>query len=311
MMINFSSLYNSLPSELSDNQKKLSINSSLSVYYGLSKDGYFRLAFLSKAHAPKMDSTKLLRVTQGEESEGVFWTCFDLMQPDAKRVFFTFCSNLVESIEGTYDEAKALRALKKRYITWKAMFRREVQQKTSMEILLGLFGELYFLKKYMIPQYGADIAVKSWSGPESTSKDFSVNTAWYEVKTIGASTDRIHISSLAQLSSEHPGHLVIIKAERMSEQFDNGEACIGALFSHILSLLNDEGTEEIFLAKLRAHGFDVSDVNLAAKFDVKSIRRYRVADTFPRLTEADISYPEICDVTYSIFINSLNDYMED
>lgn len=310
-MIDFESMYGSLTNELSGNQKKLNIHSVIGVYYGLSKDGNYRIAFLSSSVAPKIESTKMLRVTQGEEAANTYWTCFDLLQHDAKKVFFTFCANLIDAVTDIYDEQKALYALKKRYITWKTMFRRDSSNKLSKEVLQGLFGELYFMKKYMLDRFGAAVAVQAWSGPDFKSKDYAVDAEWFEVKTVGANTSTVHISSLAQLSSDHDGHLIVIKAEAMSDQFSNGESSIGELFDYIFAQINDETAEGIFLSKLSAFGFDSSDESFMSKFDVKSMNAYKVSGDFPRLTEKDIARPEICDVSYSLIINSLKDYMED
>ena len=310
-MIDFESMYGSLTNELSGNQKKLNIHSVIGVYYGLSKDGNYRIAFLSSSVAPKIESTKMLRVTQGEEAANTYWTCFDLLQHDAKKVFFTFCANLIDAVTDIYDEQKALYALKKRYITWKTMFRRDSSNKLSKEVLQGLFGELYFMKKYMLDRFGAAVAVQAWSGPDFKSKDYAVDTEWFEVKTVGANTTTVHISSLAQLSSDHYGHLIVVKAEAMSDQFSNGESSIEELFNYIFAQINDETAEGIFLSKLSAFGFDSSDESFMSKFDVKSMTSYKVSGDFPRLTEKDIARPEICDVSYSLIINSLKDYMED
>ena len=310
-MIDFESMYGSLTSELSGNQKKLNIHSVIGVYYGLSKDGNYRIAFLSSSVAPKIESTKMLRVTQGEEAANTYWTCFDLLQHDAKKVFFTFCANLIDAVTDIYDEQKALCALKKRYITWKTMFRRDSSNKLSREVLQGLFGELYFMKKYMLDRFGAAVAVQAWSGPDFKSKDYAVDTEWFEVKTVGANTTTVHISSLAQLSSNHDGHLIVVKAEAMSDQFSNGESSIEELFKYIFAQINDETAEGIFLSKLSAFGFDSSDESFMSKFDVKSMTSYKVSGDFPRLTEKDITRPEICDVSYSLIINSLKDYKED
>ena len=65
------------------------------------------------------------------------------------------------------------------------------------------------------------------------------------------------------------------------------------------------------MSKLSAFGFDSSDESFMSKFDVKSMTSYKVSGDFPRLTEKDITSPEICDVSYSLIINSLKDYMED
>ena len=310
-MIDFESMYGSLTNELSGNQKKLNIHSVIGVYYGLSKDGNYRIAFLSSSVAPKIESTKMLRVTQGEEAANTYWTCFDLLQHDAKKVFFTFCANLIDAVTDIYDEQKALYALKKRYITWKTMFRRDSANKLSREVLQGLFGELYFMKKYMLNRFGAAVAVQAWSGPDFKSKDYAVDTEWFEVKTVGANTTTVHISSLAQLSSDHDGHLIVVKAEAMSDQFSNGESSIEELFNYIFAQINDETAEGIFLSKLSAFGFDSSDESFMSKFDVKSMTSYKVSGDFPRLTEKDITRPEICDVSYSLIINSLKDYKED
>lgn len=310
-MIDFESMYGSLTNELSGNQKKLNVHSVIGVYYGLSKDGNYRIAFLSSSVAPKIESTKMLRVTQGEEAANTYWTCFDLLQHDAKKVFFTFCANLIDAVTDIYDEQKALYALKKRYITWKTMFRRDSANKLSREVLQGLFGELYFMKKYMLDRFGAAVAVQAWSGPDFKSKDYAVDTEWFEVKTVGANTTTVHISSLAQLSSDHDGHLIVVKAEAMSDQFSNGESNIEELFNYIFAQINDETAEGIFLSKLSAFGFDSSDESFMSKFDVKSMTSYKVSGDFPRLTEKDITRPEICDVSYSLIINSLKDYMED
>ena len=310
-MIDFESMYGSLTNELSGNQKKLNIHSVIGVYYGLSKDGNYRIAFLSSSVAPKIESTKMLRVTQGEEAANTYWTCFDLLQHDAKKVFFTFCANLIDAVTDIYDEQKALYALKKRYITWKTMFRRDSANKLSREVLQGLFGELYFMKKYMLDHFGAAVAVQAWSGPDFKSKDYAVDTEWFEVKTVGANTTTVHISSLAQLSSDHDGHLIVVKAESMSDQFSNGESSIEELFKYIFAQINDETAEGIFLSKLSAFGFDSSDESFMSKFDVKSMTSYKVSGEFPRLTEKDITRPEICDVSYSLIMNSLKDYKED
>ena len=123
MTIDFELIYKTLSAEALANQKKLDINTSIGVFYGISPEGYFRLAFMSTVAAPKLESTRLLRVTQGKEKEGVYWTCFDLLNMDAKKVFYTFCNNLIEAIVSIKEETEALKQLRKRYITWKSMFK--------------------------------------------------------------------------------------------------------------------------------------------------------------------------------------------
>ena len=310
-MIDFENIYQTIASDLYGNLKKLSIHSSIGIYYGMSKEGFLRIGFMSKSKAPKLESTKTLKVTQGAESENTYWTYFDLVQSDAQKVFFAFCANLVEAIENIDEEQTAMKALKKRYIMWKSMFKRDIDSKISREALQGLFGELYFLNKHMIEEYGVDSSIYAWAGPDSKSKDFSVSDTWYEIKTVGANTQNVHISSLAQLSSNNDGHLVIIRVESMSKEYEDGESSVGDLFKCILSKIDNEIVESEFLSKLSAYGFDSLDESFMATFSVKSLDLYMVDEKFPRITEKDIQRAEICDVGYSIIINALNDYKEE
>lgn len=310
-MIDFEQLFNSLGAEIAGNQKRLSVDSALGVYFGLSPEGAPRLSFMSKDKAPKLESTKTLKISQGAESDTVYWTCFDLLQNEAKKVYFTFCTTLIDAVTGVTSEKAALQAMKKRYLAWKTMFRREIKAKIPTEVLQGLYGELYFLLHHMIPLYGTERSINAWSGPDNKSKDFAIDSTWYEIKTIGANATEVHISSLAQLSSSYDGHLVIIRVESMADEFDSTEDSIGKLLTAILSIITDETTESLFLSKLSAFGFDSSDNSFNSKFDVKMLGLYLVNDAFPRLTEKDINFPEMTNVQYSLNVSALKKYMEE
>ncbi len=309
-MIDFENNYNDFTNEIAGSQKRLEVNTILGVYYGLSIDGHMRLSFLSSMPAPKLESTKLLQVFQGKESDGVYWTCFDLLNPDAKKVYFAFCNSLIEAVENIYDEAISLSQLKKRYLTWKTMFRKDLSIGLPKEVIQGLFGELWFLKNYLTQKHSVIDCIRAWSGPDLTSKDFSIGESWHEIKTVGVSTKEVMISSINQLASDYEGHLAVIRVEKMSSEFSNGQSSIEELFKAILSMINDEITEGLFLSKISSFGADISDACFSTKFDVKSMELYLVNDRFPRLTLTDIKHKAISDVRYSILINMLNDYKE-
>ncbi len=311
LMIDFEHIYSELKEIVNGNQKKIPVASPLGIYFGYSDDGFMRLSFLSKCSPPKIVSTKMLRVTQTKERDSIYWTCFDLLAPESRMVFYSFGENLIESVTDTDVESKALSLLKKRYITWKAMFNKETENRYSREELQGLFGELYFIKKYMLEKYGAKAAIQAWSGADRKSKDFSVGTEWFEIKTIGANASKVEISSLTQLSSDYPGHLIVIKVEAMSDEFSNGESCIGDLLKSIMSSIDDEIVEGIFINKLSQYGFDLADKSVNSQFDVKSVTRYRVTDGFPRITDKTVPYKEVVDVKYSLTVAGLYPYLEE
>ena len=308
-MINFAELFN-FAEQPNSNQRKIPIASALEVFYGLSPDGFLRLSFMSKSKAPKLESTKVLRVSQGEESSNVYWTCFDLLQNDANSVYYTFCDSLVSAITDITVEVTALNVLKKRFITWKAMFKQVQSQDASREVIQGLFGELYFLKKYMLESYSVNEAIGAWAGADSKSKDYSIKNDWFEIKTVGANVNQVHISSLSQLSSSVPGHLVVIRVESMSEEFVADDSSINMLLHDILLRIKDELTEEQFLNKIKSVVGNITDKVLNEKFSVKSINFYLVDSNFPRLQESNIPFSEIENIEYYLNIKMLDKYRE-
>jgi len=303
-MINFEQLYNTLESEMRGNQKRLPVNSEIKVFYGISAAGFYRLAFLSASQPPQINSTKLLKVNTGQESENVFWTCFDLVNLTAKPVFYALCEDLLSVIEKTQNEHNALLALKNRFFAWQNMLKQD-SPLLSEEKIVGLLGELYFIQNYMIPKFGADCAIEAWSGPDGTSKDFSAENTWFEIKSVSINNNSVKINSINQLSSPTPGKLVIIRYEPMSEQFDEPESDLYPLFKRIMATLDNDAIKGKFISKLVTYGFDITGESYRKKYRISSMAFYNVENDFPRLSETDIKYPEIDRVSYSLLINSL------
>jgi len=291
-------------------QKMIVTNSAVRVYFGMSNEGYSRLSFMSSVAPPKMESTKLLKVIQGKESGGVYWTSFDLLEPTAKQVFYSFCIDLINAVNGVSEEKKSLVHLKNRFHVWKTMFKKG-NANVSAEVLKGLFGELYFIDTYLVDKIGIDEAILAWSGSDGTAKDFSVGTDWYEIKAVSASSVSVKIASVSQLTSGVAGHLVIIRLESMSPIYTDGQSSIGELFHSILTKIVQDETKEKFLGKIVTYGLNMNDDCCTVKFCVASAQSYRVDDFFPRLTEADIRHREICKVCYELIINSLERFKED
>lgn len=304
---NFEIMFSSLEKEIFNNQKKVMNDSTIKVYYGITKDGFARLSFLSSLKPPKIDSTKMLRVIQGEEGEGNYWTCFDLLNHEFEKIFYMFCDDITNSIQGLESELKELNTIKDRFSIWKIMFKK-VSSSLSSEKEQGLFGELYFLDKYMIPKYGVDNSINAWAGPLGYNKDFSIDNTWYEVKTTSVNSTCVKISSLSQLSSDISGNLSIVRIEKMSEEYNNGICSISDVFDDILNQINDGELQEKFISKVLEYGFNPETDFQKNKFNISNITIYKVENEFPRLTEKDIKFQEINNVTYEIIIKTIEKY---
>lgn len=310
-MIDFRGIYEDLSDQMAGNQKKIAINSCIEVFFGYSFDGNLRLSFLSKIVPPTIESTSILNVVQGCENEDTYWTSFDLLNIDLKDAYFSFCENLIDSIIGIENESHALGVLKRRFITWKKLFQKTSERDISKEKIMGIFGELLTLRDIVAPKYGINTAILSWGGANLQSKDFTVKDTWYEVKTIGANSDDIHISSLTQLSSNMPGHLIVVRAEAVSPELNVNCLSMIDVIKQILLLVSDEAVENIFIGKIQNIGIDIFGKETGVKFDIKSITSYAVSDCFPRLTDTNVPYSEIVEVHYTISRAAISRFAEE
>lgn len=308
-MNNFAEKFKQLEQDIVNEQRKIPLDSPLSVFYGVTSEKQFRLSFISSLVPFELESTKEIKVTQGKESEGVYWTCFDLLNEDAKEVFFIFCESLIESIVGEQDESKAINKIKDRYYSWKLLLK--TKGRMSFELYQGLYGELYFLYSELAQQSSLEEAVMAWVGPDGYSKDFSVENNWFEIKTIGTSSTTVKINSLTQLDSEIDGKLVVITVEKMSDQFNTGLCGVHQLYETILTNLNNPILKEEFVNKVLKYGYidDDNDLN-NHKYEVKSIRYYKVDKDFPKLTRSNVNNPAFSNVTYEMLINAIEKYLE-
>ena len=310
-MINFRDIYNSLSNQMRGNQKKIPVDSCIEVFFGFSFDGNLRLSFMSKVAPPIIESTSILHVVQGREDKNTYWTSFDLLNGDLKEAYFSFCENMIESITGVMNESEGLSLIKRRFITWKKLFQKASGKDVSKEKLMGLLGELTVLKDIITPKYGVKTAIKAWGGPNMQSKDFTLDETWFEVKTIGANADSIHISSLTQLSSDVTGHLVIVRAEAVSPEYKGKSFAIIDIIKEILLTVSDESVENLFTSKIQGLGIDVFGKEITDRFIVKSVKQYKVEDGFPRITEKNVPYSAITEVNYTISAAAISMFVEE
>lgn len=282
----------------------------IGVYYGRSEFGNLRFAFLTENPPIVIESTAHLKVTQWAEGANIYWTCFELLEDYAKPVFYVLCNNLVKAAVGCQSEDIAMAAVKNRFLTWKKLFKNPSAQMTE-ELYKGLFGELYFLKNYLMAHHDVAAAVNAWSGPDKTAKDFSIASDWYEIKTVSTNSVTVKISSLTQLDAEELGYLVLVKTEKMSNEFDNGECSVEQLIALILNSIADESVKDEFVKKLIQYGYDVNGDNSSYhKYRMAKMNFYGVNDDFPRITAERVPYSEIVRVTYELSISSIEKYLE-
>lgn len=256
-------------------------NRHLSLYIGRDDDARYSFDFKGKYKPIRISSSDVIAVEQYKDGN-LLTLRFSLENNDLLEYFCTFCQDLLDSVKVTNDDETAYHTLRSRYYSWRQLFRPDKARLTEAEIM-GLIGELLFLKDYMIKERGIDGALESWMGPEKTHKDFSDQQDWFEVKTISFGKESVRISSIEQLDSDINGTLVVYELEKMSPSFEGIR--LNPLVNSIIALLVNIHQREIFMAKLQLFGFDFSNENDNIVFALRNKYMYKVDNKhFPRLS---------------------------
>ena len=290
---------------------RLKEESSIGIYYSLDENKQPSIAFLTKIPPTEIESTKCIKVSQFEESPKVYWTKMGLQSPAARLTFYSLCNDLIETAQKYNDENEAILAVANRYRNWKKLFQGS-PKKMSEEEYKGLLGELLFLYKKMIPYYGVNVAINSWSGANKTAKDFSVKEEWYEVKSTSSSSSEVLISSLTQLESENEGYLIVVKTEKMSMEYSDGMSSVDEVANAIISQIDNEKVKDNFIYKLNEYGFDLEEKeNENNRYRFVSLNSYRVDKSFPKITTQEVPCEAITKVAYSLSLAAIDGFKED
>lgn len=258
-------------------------NRHLSLYIGRDDDARYSFDFRGKYKPVRISSSDVIAVEQYKDGD-LLTLRFSLENNELLEYFCTFCQDLLDSVKVTSEDETAYHTLRSRYYSWRQLFRPDNARLTEAEIM-GLIGELLFLKDYMIPERGIDVALESWMGPEKTHKDFSDEKDWFEVKTISFGKESVRISSIEQLDSDIDGTLVVYELEKMSPSFEGIR--LNQLVNSIIALLINTSQKETFMAKLQLFGFDFSNENDNLVFALRNERIYKVDSVnFPRVHRA-------------------------
>lgn len=204
--------------------------------------------------------------------------------------------------EPLQDSITCYRLLRDRYLQWKKLFINAKKDLLSEFQILGLIGEILFLKEFLIPKYGEKVALQGWSGQELTHKDFSYDKEWYEIKTILDASVSIKISSLEQLDSDLPGKLSVYKLEKMSPEFTG--ISLNSLVHETAESFSGTELRDTFLDKVSSQGFSFREEYDDFVYRQKEIMHFCVDGDFPRLCRKDVP-KAILKATYEIALTEM------
>ena len=232
-----------------------------------------------------------------------------LLNKQLKDIFSTLCEDLIFGVSNDSSEQILVGKLLDRLAKWQSLFQKVGNQGLSEESQRGLFGEVFFLWKFLNNSMDKIYCLKSWLGPEKSIQDFQHSNWALEVKTThGNNHQKIHISSERQLDDSLIEKIFLYHLS-LDIRKGNGES-LNALIDDVTELLSDNiFASNIFKLKLLESGYyNINRPNYEESgYSIRQENLYWVKGDFPRLTEKQIPIG-VGDVKYSIVLSESEEW---
>lgn len=196
---------------------------------------------------------------------------------------------------------------------WRRFWSGVAQNLLTRERQLGLFGELLFLARWLLPAVGVDRAVAMWRGPVGSRNDFEQHGWGVEVKTSSKLDGTHQIHGLEQLL-EPPGVDLFLFSLLVRDEASGIESLPKVIAEVRGHLSRDHVVLSRFEGMLAAAGYDDA---FAAEYDKLKLRLrgqglYQVEGGFPRLMPASIPGglpPGVTDISYALRLDAAGAWM--
>jgi len=243
--------------------------------------------------------TERMRIEDSPEARYIDIACLD---PSHERLFATLTEDLLESLaKTTLLETETVRQTIAR---WRAFWTVKSGAFT-LEQALGLFGELWFLHRWL-----GTAGHTRWMATPGARHDFQWAEASVEVKTAQAAsvaTASHQIVSLDQLDAPISGQLYLFSLLILEDALSSNT--LDSLVGRISGELEpDSASLAAFRERLAAYGYIPGDSPYASRpFRIVREALYVVRDHFPRLTRN--SFPGgipagVGDIRYSLALSA-------
>ena len=228
---------------------------------------------------------------------------FKLTNNQHKDIFSVLCEDLIASITLETNEKQLVKTILNRFEKWKSLFTKIIQEGLFPEEQRGLYGELYFLRKFLQSNNSYQFVLNTWIGTAGEVRDFQMNNWALEVKTThGNNHQKVQISSERQLDITHLEklflyHLSLEKVQESGETLNQIIASINTILQVDSIALNR------FKSKLYEAGYFDQHFALyeSVGYFIRHDTFYMVENEFPRIQENEIR-SGVGDVKYSIIL---------
>lgn len=287
--------------------RRVDENMQWNFYWAKSAD---RKCLLILRHAPDAEPSSRLptlngiEISETESEDGQNRVLiFRLADTGQRTIFEQLCRDIVSATSNAQSEHEAVELALARTWRWHHLLRGGSSGRLSEEEQKGLIGELYVFERHLLSAFAPSDALEAWRGPLDAPKDFEFGRICIEAKARrGAATPFVAISSEHQLDLSGLDELYLYVIDLSSAPSHEATAftvtdVARRVRDRIAAL--DQGSIELFDARLIACGFDWQQDYSPYRWLLGVSRLYYVDETFPRLSAQDVP-AGISNVRYSL-----------
>ncbi len=235
---------------------------------------------------------------------------FKLVNFEHEDIFSVLCEDLILNVSSITNQIQLFKMLLNRFEKWKSLFDKLNSAGLTPQEQRGLFGELYFLRKFLNTNDDYSECINSWTGPSKEIRDFQIGNNALEVKTThGNNHQKIHISSERQLDLSNLQNLFLYHIS-LDVRHQDGESLNQIVDSISELLINDYIALNSFNNKLLEAGFfnHHREIYNETGYYIRQEAFYKIEGEFPRIEEKEIR-PGVGDVKYSIIVDNCQKYL--
>jgi hypothetical protein len=229
-----------------------------------------------------------------------------------QEVFLRLCEDLLDHSSTASDTRSSANAVLERLRRWQALLSVSRGAELPEHEVRGLFGELYVLIELILPKWGVEVALRSWTAPDRSPQDFLLPTTLIEVKTrLQEAEACVSISSLEQLHvAERTLHLLVVRV--VSDADEERSRSLNDLAASLIALAEvfDVALGDFAREQLRKRGFAHSPRYDTWRYIVPGTDGFLVKGDFPRLTPGNVPLG-VTKATYLLDLAAIRDHSVD
>lgn len=220
-------------------------------------------------------------------------------------IFAVLCEDLFNSVSDVSEEKELVKSLQNRFLKWKELFELAKSPGLSPEKQIGLYGELFLLKKLIEETGNPGECLNIWVGPDTGIRDFEKRNSAVEVKTTQTHNhQKIRISSERQLDTSLLENLFLFHLSL--EKRNSNESTLNNIVHELFSIIEDNKLlSNILNRKLISVGYfkhhESNYENIS--YLIRGEDFYSVQENFPRIEEKDLM-KGVGDVKYSVVLTA-------